>query len=553
MTLKKKLFCAASGAIAGVAPVTALGEDAGFLAAYETITAAELGHHVEVLASDEFEGRDTGTAGETKTINYLKAEFSAAGARPGNGRSYFQDVPLTEIERQDAPSLAFVKGGAAESFVYEDDFVAFAGGASAKVNLRNADVVFVGYGIDAPELGWNDYAGVDVTGKVVVALRGEPNREGDDTFFAGPALTRHGSQPTKYDTAKAHGARAVILVHTEESAGYPWSVMGGISAKQHFIKKAGEPDLDVVMHLNEEATTRLFAAASLNFSDEFDSAAQDGFRAKALPVKVNATYNGALRKIQSKNVIAKFAGAEAPDECVIYTAHWDHVGRNDTLEGDQIFNGAVDNATGTAGLLELAEAYAALPAPPRRSVYFIATTAEEKGLLGADYYADNPICPLENTAAVINLDALFPFGPFTALTVTALGSSEVEDELAAAAKRRGRVLQDDSNPGVGAYYRSDHYPFAKRGVPAVFAVGAPLLEEITEGSDVLARYMDYGQNKYHKVDDEYDAATWDMRGIEGDVRIFFEAGYRIANTSRFPNWRYNNQFRAIRDEMMRGK
>jgi Zn-dependent M28 family amino/carboxypeptidase len=260
------------------------------------------------------------------------------------------------------------------------------------------------------------------------------------------------------------------------------------------------------------------------------------------------------RAISSHNVVAKIPGSGAPDECVIYTGHWDHVGRNDSLPGpDKIFNGAVDNATGASSLIELARAWASLPVKPRRTVYFVATTAEEKGLLGSEYLASHPIVPLAKTAAVLNLDALFPFGAYSAMTVTGLGSSEIEDVAALAGARLGRILQDDSAPQLGAYFRSDHYPFAKRGVPAFFGVGNPRTEEMTDSNPVTKRFNDYVTSGYHKVTDQYDAATWDMRGIEGDVRMYFEIGWRIADTARFPNWRWENEFRALRDAMMNEK
>jgi Zn-dependent M28 family amino/carboxypeptidase len=257
-----------------------------------------------------------------------------------------------------------------------------------------------------------------------------------------------------------------------------------------------------------------------------------------------------MRTFASKNVVAAIRGAGEAEECVVYTAHWDHLGRNGALKGDQIFNGAVDNATGTAALLELAQAYAKLARAPRRSVVFVATTAEEKGLLGSEYHARHPACPLANTAAVMNLDAHFPFGAFDAMTVPGLGSSEVEGMFAKAAARLGRVLQADSEPQAGAYYRSDHYPFAKRGVPAIYAVGTPRDTTTPDPKNpVVARFVDYVTTKYHKVTDEYDAATWDLSGVEGDVKVYFEAGLEIANSAQFPNWLAGSEFRRLRDAM----
>ncbi len=527
----------------------------GFDSAYASITRAELARHIETLASDAFEGREPGTEGERKTIEYLRAAFAAAGAAPGVGGSYFQEVPLLEMRRDRDPILELVHGGKSERLKLNRDFVAFAGGATAAVSITAADLVFVGYGITAPEQGWDDYAGVDVRGKVVVALRGEPSRtDNAPGFFKGVELTRHGIQPSKYETAAAHGARGVILIHTDKSAGYPWSVLtgGGVGSAQQFIDDGtAKPKLEIVVHVPEGVGDRLLKASSQGLDEATRRANTPGFRAFALPQRATAGYVSRVRKIRSKNVVAMIRGSSAPEECVVYTAHWDHIGRNDQLKGDQIFNGAVDNATGTSALIELAQAYAKLPRAPRRSVIFIATTAEEKGLLGAEYHADHPVCALPKTAAVLNLDAHFPFGAFDAMTVPGLGASEVETVLAKAAARLGRVLQPDSEPQAGAYYRSDHYPFAKRGVPAIFAVGTPR-DTVSENDPVMKRFVDYVTTKYHKVTDEYDAATWDLRGVEDDVKVYFETGLTIANDTRFPNWFDGNEFRSIRDVMRAG-
>ena len=522
----------------------------GFEAAYETIRSEDLARHIEVLASDAFEGREPGTPGEAKTLDYLVAAFRRIGTAPGVGNEYLQPVPLVESRRNGKAYFAILNEKMkTTTFKFETDFVSLAGRPAQAIELDRAPMTFVGFGITADEFGWDDYRGTAVEGGAVVFLRGEP--AADSTLFRGRALTVHGLSTTKFETAARRGARAAIVVHTDASAGYPWSVMtsGGLSSRQHFLEDTGVPALELVLHVSEPAARRLFKAAGLDFETLVANANRSGFAAVPLLMRASAQAKFAIRRITSHNVVAKVQGREAPGECIIYTGHWDHVGRNDTLKGDRIFNGAVDNATGTSGLLELAEAYAALPQPPRRTIYFVATTAEEKGLLGAEYLARNPLCPLAQTVAVLNMDALFPFGAFGAMTVTALGSSEIEDVLAESSAKIGRVLQDDGAPEAGAYYRSDHYPFAKRGVPALFAVGNPRPEESPDGSPMAQRFADYLANGYHKVGDEYDAATWDLRGVEQDVRIYFETGWRLAEDVRFPNWRFGNEFRALRDRM----
>lgn len=520
-----------------------------FDAAWHGIRAEDLARHIATLASDEFEGREPGTPGEAKTVAYLEQAFRDVGAAPGFEGGYLQRVPLVELKRDGTPSWSVTGGRKVERYAFETDFVAFASRPTPSVRLTGLPIVFAGYGATAPEYGWDDYAGVDVAGAAVVLLRGEPSN--DSTLFGGRALTMHGLSLTKNENAARRGARAAIVVHTDASAGYPWSVMtgGGIGGAQNFLEDAGNsPKLELVVHVNQPAARRMFAAMGLDLDTLMARASRPGFVATRTPCTTDVKYSATLRRIESHNVVAKIEGGEAADECVIYTGHWDHVGRNNSLKGDQIFNGAVDNATGTAAVLEIAQAFAAMPRP-RRTVYFVATTAEEKGLLGSEYLASHPIVPLAKTVAVLNLDALFPFGAFNAMTVTGLGSSELEDELAAAAARIGRTLQDDGSPEAGAYYRSDHYPFAKRGVPALFAVGNPRAEDATDDSPVGKRFADYMVNGYHKVGDEYDAATWDLAGVEGDARVYFETGWRVAQTRRFPNWRYGNEFRTARDSM----
>ncbi len=527
-------------------------ESAGFLPAWEGIRAADLARHIAVIASDEYEGREPGTAGEQKTLRYLEDAFRKAGAGPGFGDTYLQPVPLVELKRAGPPDFAVTGGKDVGAFVFGTDFVASAGRPLEKIALEDLPVVFAGYGATAKEFAWDDYASEDLRGAAVILLRGEPGAREDTTLFRGRALTRHGLPATKYDNAARHGGRAAIVIHTDASAGYPWTVLtsGGGGTTQNFLEDTtGEPKLDMVVHVSAPAARRMLAAVSLDLDTLIARAGRRGFRTMTTPLKASMSFSARTRRITSHNVVARIEGRAAPDECVIYTGHWDHVGRNDSLPGDKIFNGAVDNATGTAALLELAQAFAALPVKPRRTVYFVATTAEEKGLLGSEFLARHPLKPLEQTVAVLNLDALFPFGSFNAMTVTGFGSSELEDVMATAAARIGRVLQDDSSPEAGAYYRSDHYPFAKRGVPALFAVGNPRDDQAAADTVMTARFNHYLANGYHKVDDEYDAATWDLSGVEGDVRIYFETGLRIADSKVYPNWRVGNEFRALRDEM----
>jgi Zn-dependent M28 family amino/carboxypeptidase len=542
-------------ACAGLGCAAAASAPADMLRAWESITGAGIARHVAVLASDEYEGREPGSAGEAKALAYVERAFREAGAAPGFGGGYRQPVPLVELRRYGTPAFSAGRGEARTAFAFQTDFIASAGQPLDSVSLSGVPLVFAGHGVTAPEFGWDDYAGVPVAGAAVILLRGDPGAPEDTALFRGLALTTHGLTLTQYENAARHGARAAIVVHTNASAGYPWDVIArSTGSAQNFLAEAKDvPRLEIVIHVSEPAARRLLASAGLDLDDLTGRANRRGFAAVATPLSADMAYTARTRAITSHNVIAKVEGSDRSGECVIYTAHWDHVGRNDSLPGDKIFNGAVDNATGTASLLEIARAWSSLPQKPRRTAYFVATTAEEKGLLGSEYLASHPIVPFSKTAAVLNLDALFPFGAFSAMTVTGLGSSELEDTLAIACARIGRVLQDDDAPQAGAYYRSDHYPFAKRGVPALFAVGNPRAEEMTDDSPVSRKFATYMTNGYHKVTDEYDAASWDMRGIEGDARVYFETGWRVANSDRLPNWYAGNEFRAVRDGMMRSR
>lgn len=520
-----------------------------------TILATDLARHVEILASDDFEGREPGTEGERKTIAYLERAFKEAGVEPGNGKSFLQRVPMVEVTRDGAPSCVLHALGGDVPLEPEAQFLVLAGGPAAEVDIAGSPVSFVGFGVMADEYDWNDFAGVDLRGGVALLFRSEPHADGDSTFFRGRELTVHGVSSYKYELAARLGARAVIVVHTEATTGYPWSTLagGGFGNTQLFLADAEtKPQLEAVVHMSEAAARAMLAAAKLEFDDLLARSGRHGFAGISTGITIDLRARMKTRRITSHNVVARIRGGTAPDECVVYTAHWDHVGRNPNREGDQIFNGAVDNATGTAALLELAQAFAALPSPPRRSVYFVATTAEEKGLLGAEFYASHPLRPLQDTVAVLNLDAHFPCGSYAAMTTPGLGLSELDDVMGRAAAQIGRKLQPDGMPEAGAFYRNDTYPFVKRGVPAIFSVGNPLASE-AEDSAVNRALEDYVQNKYHKPTDEYDAATWDLRGVEEDVRVYFEAGLQLANDTRFPNWHFETEFRRLRDRMMAGR
>lgn len=543
------LMMAACGALAlGAAPAP---DEVDLVRAWGGIDGAAIAEHVRVLASDEYEGRAPGTRGEALTLAYVSAAFQRAGLVPAGTSGYAQDVPLVEATIAGRPRLAFRAGKKRLTPAFRDEFVARLSRPAPRVSIEGSELVFAGHGTVAPEYGWDDYAGIDLAGKTVILLYGDPGTaSGDSTIFAGGTGTRHAVPSSKAVEAARRGARAVIVIHTDSTAGYPWSVFGGggLGASQHFLApEKAQPELEAAIYIAEPAARALFRAAGRDFDAEVRAARTPGFRARALAATVDLSFEASVRPITSHNLIGIVPGAEAPDESVVLMAHWDHMGKDSTKAGDNIFNGAVDNATGVGALIEIARAFQRMNRAPRRTVVFVATTAEERGLLGSEYLSRHPVRPLAKTAAAVAIDALFPYAAWDHMSVTGFGNSELDEPLAAAAARLGRKLQDDGAPQLGAFYRADNYPFAKRGVPGFLAVGGPDNAGLPKDSTAMASLLRYVQTKYHQPDDEYDAATWNMAGIEGDARTIFEFAWRVASDTRFPNWRWNSPYRVLGD------
>ena len=530
--------------------------------ALESITTTDLMAHIERLASDAFEGRAPGTAGEDSTVRYLSAEFQRIGLQPGNpDGSWTQDVPLVGFRASVEASLTV--NGAPVSFEGPRDFVADTRRATPQVDVEGSDVVFVGYGVVAPEYGWDDYKGVDVAGKTLLMLVNDPQipdpndpAQLDGSMFKGRAMTYYGRWTYKYEVATEKGAAAVLVIHETGPAGYPWDVPANGWATEAFdIQTPGGNmgRVGVQGWIRDEFVRNLFTAAGHDFDQLKEQALSKDFEPVALPAKASFHIRNTLREVQSKNVVAKLAGSDAAvaDEYVVYTAHWDHLGRDPAREGDQIFNGALDNATGTSGLLELAEAFARLDPAPRRSILFLAVTAEEKGLLGAKYYAQNPLYPLAKTLANVNIDGLNQWGRTSDLVVIGLGNSTLDDVLQRAATAGGRTLVPDPESEKGFFYRSDHFEFAKEGVPALYT---------DNGVDFIGKPAGYGEQKreeytandYHKVSDEIKP-DWDLEGAVEDARLLFRVGYRVATMDAWPEWKPGTEFKAKRDAMLVGE
>lgn len=529
-------------------------------AAEDSITGEDFIGHVRALASDEFEGRGPGTPGETLTVEYLNTRFSALGLLPGNpDGSYVQDVPLVGLTATRTASLT--AGGKRMHMKFPDDYVSVSRRFVSSVEVMDSDVVFVGYGVVAPEYGWDDYKGVDVRGKTIVMLINDPPvmraddpAKLDDAMFGGKAMTYYGRWTYKYEIASSMGAAAALIVHETGPAGYPYEVVSGSWGRENFDidrEDGNAGRVPVEGWLSEERARKLFQLSGRSFDELKQAAVRRDFKPVALPAKAGFTVKNTLRRVKSKNVLAKIQGSDPAlkDQLVVYTAHWDHLGKDPSLKGDQIFNGALDNATGTAALLELAQAYTRLPVPPRRSVLFLAVTAEEKGLLGSKWYAEHPLYPLTKTVANINMDGIEIFGRTHDVIVVGKGQSTLEDVLAGQVKAQGRVLVPEHQPEKGSYYRSDHFEFAKVGVPALYS---------HSGEDYVGRPEGWGRQKseeyvaqhYHKVSDDIKP-EWDLPGAVQEIQLILRVGLDIASSSDWPQWKAGSEFKARRDAMLK--
>lgn len=510
---------------------------------------AMLHEHIAVLASDEFEGRAPATPGEEKTINYLQAEFDALGIDPGNGDSYFQSVSVTEITTASDAVLSFSGSNYSAELEYATEMIVGSQQQIPTTSIADSELVFVGYGVVAPERNWNDYAGIDVTGKTVVILVNDPGYATQDpNVFNGNAMTYYGRWTYKYEEAARQGAAGALIVHETGPAGYGWEVVSGSWSGPQIGLQADNLNSDkndIEGWLTLESAEALFTGAGLDYQELKAAAAQPGFAAVPLgDVTASVTIENSVRTSQSQNVIAMIPGTERPEETIIYTAHWDHLGVNPELPGDNIYNGAADNATGTAALLAMAKMHAdAGPAP--RSVVFLVVTAEESGLLGSRWYAEHPVFPLETTVANINIDVLNTYGPMHDIVVVGNGSSELEAYLEEAATAQGRHLVEEPNPERGYYYRSDHFNFAKAGVPALYAESGE--DSVEFGKEWGAQQaQDYNENRYHAPSDEYDP-NWNLEGAAQDILLYFDVANKLSRETSFPNWLEGNEFKGIRD------
>jgi Zn-dependent M28 family amino/carboxypeptidase len=520
--------------------------------ALQAITPDGLLAHIKVLASDEFEGRAPGSKGEELSVQYITDQFKKLGLKPGNpDGTYTQEVPLAGIKSE--PRMSFVIGEKTMDLKYQDDFVASSARLQPEIKIEKSDVVFVGYGVVAPEYSWDDYKNVDVKGKTLLMLIGDPPvpdqkdpSKLDDKIFKGKAMTYYGRWTYKYEIAAQKGAAAAIIIHETEPAAYPWQVVRSSWAKENFELDNANKNMDAVparSWITLDVATKILADCGQNFDAAKKSAVTKDFKPVTLNAKANIEIKQQIRSFKSHNVIGKLEGSDSKlrDEYIIYTAHWDHLGRHPELQGDQIFNGAIDNASGVASVIELAAAFMKLNPLPKRSVLFMATTAEEAGLLGAKFYAEHPLYPLDKTLADINLDSMNVWGKARDIEDLSLGFSTLDDLLAAAAKRQGRTAIPDSRPDKGKIYRADNFEFSKVGLPSLYVGKGEHLLSRSETAPL--RSDEYDSTDYHQVTDQVQP-DWDLAGAVQDVQLVFEVGYEVANGDKFPEWKPGSEFRA---------
>ena len=516
-----------------------------------SFNADSLKKDIAMLASDSFMGRKPFTEGETKTIDYLQKQFASIGLEPGNGNSYVQAVPMVNILATAAPEMQVKSAKGNFTLKAYDDYIIWTDKTDSSISLNNNELVFAGYGVVAPEYNWNDYEGLDVKGKVVMVMVNDPGFwSGDTTLFKGKTMTYYGRWTYKFEEAARQGAKGCLIVHNTKAASYPFSVQQkSFNTSRLQLDNRGKDmkNCDAIGWVTETTANRLFKEAGFD-STLLVKANKRGFKAVPLnlqlttSMKVKATYD------KSYNVIGKITGSKRPDEVVVYSAHWDHlgIGRPDA-SGDSIYNGALDNATGTAGLLELARAFKSLKTKPERTIVILCVTAEEQGLLGSKYYAENPVYPANKTAANINMDGLNRFGKTKDIIVIGEGQSDLEDYLKEEVEKKGGYISFDTHPEAGSYYRSDHFNFAKVGIPALYT---------GSGIDVIGKGKEYGQkieddytdHNYHQPSDNYNAATWTMEGAISDLQLLFLVGKRIASEGKWPAWKPSSEFKAIRDK-----
>ena len=524
-----------------------------FDSAVNSINKNDLEKHIKILSSDEFEGRGPDSKGEELTINYLKTEFEKMGLKPVNGDSYFQEIELIRILSH-APKTLIISGSKSDiELKHADEFVSQSKHLTDEINISNTEFIFAGYGIVAPEYNWNDYKDLNVKDKFVIVMVNDPGyHTKDDNLFTGNSMTYYGRWRYKYEEAARQCAAGIFIVHETGAAGYPWAVVRNGWTGEEFTLNSEDKNMNkckIEGWFNLEKTKEIFSTAGYNFDEELAKAKVRGYKGLDLGLKTSIIIKNEFSSSKSNNVLVVLEGTKFPDEYIFYMGHWDHMGIDTTLEGDQIYNGARDNAAGISSILEIAEAFSKSKAHPERSIVFFATAVEEQGLLGSAYYAVNPIFPINKTVAAINIDAPNVYGETSDITLIGYGQSELDDYVKRAAQKQNRNVHSDPTPEKGFYYRSDHFSFAKVGIPSIYLKSGN--NHIVHGEDYIANLInDYTQNHYHKPSDEFYKDKWDLQGLVLDSQLLYKVGYELANSRDWPKWSEKSEFKAAREISM---
>ena len=513
------------------------------------ITVPEIGEIVKNLGSDEFMGRKPFTPGEKITIDYLAGELKRIGFEPAFNDSYFQKVPMVEISSQVKGQAEIRTGNKTISLNFPDDIAVTSPQLRDEINIAESELVFAGFGIIAPEYGRNDYASIDVKGKTAVVFINDPGLyTGDSTYFKGREMTYYGRWTYKFEEAARQGARGILIIHETEGAGYQYTIPRKSSITPRLYMQTADSNrtlCEFTGWLSAGSADSLFGNLGLKVAELRKEACSKDFKGFNLNSTISLTIQNTIRYNTSTNVAGVLRGTKRADECIVYTAHWDHFGIGEKENGDSIYNGAVDNGTSMAWALEIGEAFSGLKKQPYRSVILLFPTAEEQGLLGSQYYTENPAFPMNKTVACFNNDLMLPNGRMKDVMITGYGQSSLDEMLLEGAGRQNRYIIRDPNPQTGMYFRSDHFPFAKKGVPSAFARGN--VDSREHGREwAAAKEKEYLDNKYHRPADNYEPENWDLSGIAEDARLGFYIGYRLCFSDYFPEWKTGSEFRNLR-------
>lgn len=514
------------------------------------IDSAAVEQHLATLSSDEFEGRKPFSAGETKTVNYLVNAFKEMGLQPGNGDSYIQEVPMVEIVGQPAETLELKGKSGQKTLQLGEDFVTYTEKTEELVSIEASELVFCGYGIVAPEYGWNDYEGIDMKGKTAVVMVNDPGfeNEQDSTIFKGNTMTYYGRWTYKYEEAARQGAAACLIIHETRAAGYPWFVVSSSWSGGMLNLESNAPKCNLQGWITLTTAADIFKLAETGQKGFFEQAKSADFKPIPLGIEISTSVKNELKRDVSQNVIAMLPAKEKSEEYIIYSTHWDHLGAGQVVAGDSIYNGALDNASGTASVLGIAQAFADLAEAPSRNVVFLAVTAEEQGLLGSAYYAEYPIFPPQQTIANLNIDGVNFYGATNDLSVVGYGQSDMDDIATEEAKKQGRYVTPDAQPEKGFFFRSDQFSFAKIGIPVLYTDSG--IDHKTKGKDYARLQLDqYTAERYHRPADHYVPGEWDLSGMMEDAQLFFNIGLRLANSDEYPAWKDNSEFKSKRQPL----